>query len=173
MLKWTHKSPWILLKIFLLGALNSFTIWAVPILISNGSYVFAGYFIFATVVIDYVFLSKKRIAAKYIIPGVLLLLAFTIYPALFTGYIAFTNYSTGHILNKETAIEVLISNSYQSAADDSAYPARVATENLTGEYVFLVQRPTGEITVSRKESASTLPRSDVTLAEDGTIESAI
>lgn len=152
MLKWTHKSPWILLKIFLLGALNSFTIWAVPILISNGSYVFAGYFIFATVVIDYVFLSKKRIAAKYIIPGVLLLLAFTIYPALFTGYIAFTNYSTGHILNKETAIEVLISNSYQSAADDSAYPARVATDNLTGEYVFLVQRPTGEITVSRKRA---------------------
>jgi arabinogalactan oligomer/maltooligosaccharide transport system permease protein len=162
-----------LLKVFLLGALNSFTIWAVPILISNGSYVFAGYFIFATVVIDYVFLSKKRIAAKYIIPGVLLLLAFTIYPALFTGYIAFTNYSTGHILNKETAIEVLISNSYQSAADDSAYPARVAADNLTGEYVFLVQRPTGEITVSRKESASTLPRSDVTLAEDGTIQSAI
>lgn len=162
-----------MLKVFLLGALNSFTIWAVPILISNGSYVFAGYFIFATVVIDYVFLSKKRIAAKYIIPGVLLLLAFTIYPALFTGYIAFTNYSTGHILNKETAIEVLISNSYQSAADDSAYPARVAADNLTGEYVFLVQRPTGEITVSRKESASTLPRSDVTLAEDGTIQSAI
>ncbi|MEY3156851.1 MAG: hypothetical protein RL257_871, partial [Actinomycetota bacterium] len=162
-----------MLKIFLLGALNSFTIWAVPILISNGSYVFAGYFIFATVVIDYVFLSKKRVAGKYIIPGVLLLIAFTIYPALFTGYIAFTNYSTGHILNKETAIEVLISNSYQSAADDSAYPARVATDNLTGEYVFIVQRPTGEITVARKESSATLPRSDVTLAEDGTIESAI
>ena len=162
-----------MLKIFLLGALNSFTIWAVPILISNGSYVFAGYFIFATVVIDYVFLSKKRVAGKYIIPGVLLLIAFTIYPALFTGYIAFTNYSTGHILNKETAIEVLISNSYQSATDDSSYPARVATDNLTGEYVFIVQRPTGEITVARKESSATLPRSDVTLAEDGTIDSAI
>jgi arabinogalactan oligomer/maltooligosaccharide transport system permease protein len=156
-----------------LGALNSFTIWAVPILISNGSYVFAGYFIFATVVIDYVFLSKKRVAGKYIIPGVLLLIAFTIYPALFTGYIAFTNYSTGHILNKGTAIEVLISNSYQSAADDSSYPARVATDNLTGEYVFIVQRPTGEITVAREESSATLPRSDVTLADDGTIESAI
>ena len=161
-----------MLKIFLLGALNSFTLWAVPILISNGSYVFAGYFVFATVVIDYVFLSRKRVAGKYIIPGVLLLIAFTIYPALFTGYIAFTNYSTGHILNKETAIEVLISNSYQSAADDSAYPARVATDNLTGEYVFLVQRPTGEITVAREESSTTLPRSDAKLAEDGTLASA-
>jgi arabinogalactan oligomer/maltooligosaccharide transport system permease protein len=170
--KWTHKSPWILLKIFLLGALNSFTLWAVPILISNGSYVFAGYFIFATVVIDYVFLSKKRVAGKYIIPGVLLLIAFTIYPALFTGYIAFTNYSTGHILNKETAIEVLISNSYQSAADNSAYPARVATDNLTGEYVFLVQPPNGDVTLSRKDGFSNLPRSDISLAEDGSIASA-
>ena len=168
--KWTHKSPWILLKIFLLGALNSFTIWAVPILISHKSYVFAGYFVISTIIIDFVFLSKKIIAGKYIIPGVLLLVAFTIYPAMFTGYIAFTNYSTGHTLDKKTAIEVLVSNSYESVGESAIYPAKVARDDISGEFVFFVNKDKSDVVLSRKDSEVPVPNSEITFAPDGTIE---
>ena len=109
-MKFSNKTPALLLKIMLLGALNAFTVWCVPILISHKTWFFAIYFVISTLVLDFIFLSKRRIAPKYIVPGVILLLMFQVYPALFTGYVAFTNYSNGHFLDKETAIDVMVSN---------------------------------------------------------------
>ena len=46
--------------------------------------------VLATLAIDVVYLSKRRIPAKYLIPGTLFLLVFQMYPVLYTGYIVFT-----------------------------------------------------------------------------------
>jgi len=169
MKKYFEASPWILLKIFLLGGLNAFALWAIPILVMNKTWIFAVYIGVSTLIIDYVFLSKKRIAAKYIVPGVLLLVAFQIYPALFTGYVAFTNYSTGHILNKDLAIDVLLSNSYQSAPDAQPLAAQIARDKATGEVTLLVQRVPGEVTAATKKGSRLIPQSEVKFDENGSL----
>ena len=51
------NAPALLLKIMLLGALNAFTVWSVPILISNKSWFFAIYFVLSTLILDFIFLS--------------------------------------------------------------------------------------------------------------------
>jgi arabinogalactan oligomer / maltooligosaccharide transport system permease protein len=171
MKRFTATSPWILLKIFLLGGLNAFALWAIPILILNKTWVFAIYVGVSTLIIDYVFLSKKRIAAKYIVPGVLLLIAFQIYPALFTGYVAFTNYSTGHILNKDLAIEVLLSNSYESAPDAQPLTVQIARDVTNDELTLLVQKTPGEVTAAKKSGSSVIASSEASFDESGNLTS--
>ena len=162
------NAPALLLKIMLLGALNAFTVWSVPILISNKSWFFAIYFVISTLVLDFIFLSKRRIATKYIVPGVILLLLFQVYPAFFTGYVAFTNYSNGHFLDKETAIEVMVSNSFAPTGDEPIY-MQVARENTTQKISLIVQDPRG-YGVGTRDGFSIIPSSDLTLTSDGKIE---
>ena len=52
-------------------------------------------------------------------PVLTFLVIFQVFVILYTVYIAFTNYSTGHILTKDQAIESLLSQS-QSRVPDSA-----------------------------------------------------
>lgn len=162
------NAPALLLKIMLLGALNAFTVWSVPILISNNTWIFAIYFVVSTLVLDFIFLSKRRIAPKYIVPGVILLLMFQVYPAFFTGYVAFTNYSNGHFLDKETAIDVMVSNSFAPVGAEPNY-MQVARDNTTQKIALIIQDTNG-FNVGSRDGYSALPSSDVTLTSDGRIE---
>ena len=47
---------------------------------------------------------SARCPLKFLVPGVLFLLGFQIVPILYTINVAFTNYSTGHVLSKNEAI---------------------------------------------------------------------
>ena len=152
----------------LLGALNAFTVWCVPILISNNTWIFAIYFVFSTLVLDYVFLSKKRIAPKYIVPGTILLLMFQVYPAIFTGYVAFTNYSNGHFLDKETAISVMVSNSFAPVSDVSNY-MQVTKDNLTGKITLIIRNNDGTFGAGTRDAFRPIPTSDVVTNSDGRI----
>jgi len=133
----SHKLPSLFLKIFFLGGINSFALWSVPVLISHRSYIYAAYVAISTLVIDFIFFSKRFIAAKYVVPGALLMVAFQIYPAIYTGYVAFTNFSVGHEFNKETAIDSMIYNSY-SATSDTLYPMHIARDEF-GKNVVLIK----------------------------------
>jgi len=155
----------------LLGALNAFTVWCVPILISNKTWLFAIYFTISTLILDYVFLSKKRIATKYIVPGTILLLMFQVYPAIFTGYVAFTNYSNGHFLDKETAISVMVSNSFAPIGETTNY-MQVAKDNIDGKITLIVQNTDGSYGAGTRDGFKSLPISDVTVSPDGKITKA-
>ena len=152
----------------LLGALNAFTVWCVPILISHKTWFFAVYFVISTLVLDFIFLSKRRIAPKYIVPGVILLLMFQVYPDLFTGYVAFTNYSNGHFLDKETAIDVMVSNSFAPVGDTSNY-MQVVRDNTTQKIALIIQDANG-YGVGTRDGYSALPSSDLTLTAEGKIQ---
>jgi arabinogalactan oligomer/maltooligosaccharide transport system permease protein len=167
--KFSNKTPALLLKIMLLGALNAFTVWSVPILISNKTWLFAIYFVISTLVLDFIFLTKKRVAPKYIVPGVVLLLMFQVYPAFFTGYVAFTNYSNGHFLDKETAIDVMVSNSFAPVGDTTNY-MQVVRDNTTKKIALVIQDANG-YGVGTREGYTAVPSSDLKLSGDGKIES--
>jgi len=166
--KFGNKTPALIAKIMLLGALNAFTVWCVPILISNNTWIFAIYFVFSTLVLDYVFLSKKRVAPKYIVPGTILLLMFQVYPAIFTGYVAFTNYSNGHFLDKETAISVMVSNSFAPVSDVSNY-MQVTKDNLTGKITLIIRNNDGTFGAGTRDAFRPIPTSDVVTNSDGRI----
>ncbi len=58
-----------------------------------------------TIALNVIYLGKRNLPLKYLIPGTLFLLVFQAWPFVYTFFIAFTNYSTGQILTQDQAIE--------------------------------------------------------------------
>lgn len=156
-----------------MGSINGFALWAIPLLLKNHTYGFAAYFIFATLVLDIIYFSRRKfIPAKYIAPGVLLLMLFSVYPSIYTGYVAFTNYSTGHIIDKKTAISEIIANSYQATADAKPIPMTVAKDKTTGELTILLAIPQVGPEAGNSKGITALPADSVTFDSRGAIATA-
>ena len=70
-----------------------------------------------TLVVNVVFLVDRLYPLRWISPGVLLMVLLVVYPALYTGYIATTNYGQGHILSKAQVVDRLANRFYTPAED--------------------------------------------------------
>jgi arabinogalactan oligomer / maltooligosaccharide transport system permease protein len=96
-----------IVKITLLGILAAGMLFAIMILIGSGSYLVAGVATLATLFILFIYLRRGMLPAKYMIPGLIFMMIFQVYVALYSGYIAFTNYGGGHIGSKDGAISIM------------------------------------------------------------------
>jgi arabinogalactan oligomer/maltooligosaccharide transport system permease protein len=155
------------LKIVLLGVVNAIAVWAAVILVAEEKWPAVGVLAATTVALDVAYLSRRSLPLKFLIPGTLLMLAFQVLPIAYTVNVAFTNYSTGHILAKDEAVEAIKVNSLAPPADGKSYlmaPAHDADGNLV---LLLVDEDTGTAFVGTREELRPLPASDVQVDELG------
>jgi arabinogalactan oligomer/maltooligosaccharide transport system permease protein len=150
-------------KIAFLCATNALAAWAVFVLVDHSHWVAAALVIASTVGIDLVYLSRKAwtMPLKFMIPGLVFLIGFQIVPILYTVLVAFSNYSTGHVLGKQDAIRQIEITSLQPPPNGAQYdmaPARDASGNL----VLILHNPaTGKAYVGTKKGLTPLPSSSV------------
>ena len=130
-------TPALVVKILFLGVVNAVTIWTLPSLISNQSWIMLAFIVLATVALDFLFLTKRFIPAKYVVIGTIFLLAFQIIPVVYNVAIAFTNYSTGNIGTKSEAVATIQRDSAAASPDSTAYDM-VPAYNQTGDLVLLL-----------------------------------
>ncbi len=134
-------TPALIIKILFLGAVNSLAIWALPTLWSAQSWVMLAILVVSTIALDYIFLTKRFIPAKYVIIGTILLFSFQIVPIIYNISIAFTNYSTGNVGTKEDAV-LTIERDSAAASEDSAAYDMVPVYDATGALVLLLSPQT-------------------------------
>ena len=92
-------------KVVLLALTNALAGWSASVLADKGRWIPLGVLVAATVGIDAIYLARRRtVPLKFLVPGTIFLLAFQVAPIVYTVRVAFTNYSTGHILTKTQAI---------------------------------------------------------------------
>ncbi len=102
-----------LLKIALLAIFNALAVWSAIILFVQRNYPFLAVVVIGIIILNYVYLSAKRYAAKYIVPGTIFMVLLVVFPLFYTAYISFTNYGTGHILDKQQAINRIEAQYYR------------------------------------------------------------
>jgi ABC-type sugar transport system permease subunit len=119
------------LMIFDAGAL-----WMIITMWNDGYLQFAAIIIFITVMINYIWLRPEAYPLRWMSPGLAFMVLISVYPILYTVYISFTNYGTGHLLPKVQAIEVLEQRTYLPETG-SAYSFTLY-QNPFGEYVLLL-----------------------------------
>ncbi|MDD2858949.1 MAG: ABC transporter permease subunit [Candidatus Nanopelagicales bacterium] len=100
-------TPALVIKIIFLGVLNAAAIWAIPAILANEAWPMLIIIVLATAGLDFIFLTKRFIPAKYVIIGATLLTIFQLIPIGYTVSVAFTNYSTGHIGTKQEAVTAI------------------------------------------------------------------
>ena len=129
------------IKIALLSASNALAVWALYVLATHHRWPALGVLVAATLLIDWVYLVPRRwtLPAKFLIPGTVFLVGFQIIPILFTIDVAFSNYSTGHILTQGQAIAAIKINSLEPPANGRQYDLAPARDS-SGALVLLHAR---------------------------------
>lgn len=83
--------------------------------------------------------ANRWLPAKYLTPGVLLLLVFSVFAMLYTVYISFTNYGDGHNGSKADAISAIMKNNQDRVQNSPSYPTSVAQKD--GRLWLIVTNP--------------------------------
>ncbi|MTV25941.1 ABC transporter permease subunit [Nitriliruptoraceae bacterium ZYF776] len=121
----------------------------------------------ATLLLDVVYLSSRTVPAKFLIPGTLVVLAFQVYPVLYTGYIAFTNYGTGNVLTQPQAAGRIVAGSIAVPEDATRY----GSQPLVGpddELALLLTDPDGQRFLGTADGLTELDDADVVGEGTGT-----
>ncbi|WP_091029498.1 ABC transporter permease subunit [Microbacterium oxydans] len=130
---------WMLLKILLLAVVDAIALYAAFVLFAHQEWLILGIVVAVAVLVNYIYFSRKRIAAKYLTPGIIFLILFQVFTLLYTGYIGFTNYGTGHNGTKDQAISSLLASAQERVEDSPTYPVTVVEQ--FGTYGLLVTDP--------------------------------
>ena len=126
-----------IVKIVLLSLVSAAMVFAIMVLIGNEDYVFAAVVALATILVNWVYLRRGNLPAKYLVPGLIFLAVFQVYVVGYSAYIAFTNYGTMHNSDKDDALNALLLNGQTRVAGEPVYPLSIVVDS-GGELNFLV-----------------------------------
>jgi arabinogalactan oligomer / maltooligosaccharide transport system permease protein len=163
----------LVLKLLLLAVANGIGLWALIALLGDESYVAAACVVAATLAIDAVYLLPIRglIPLKFLVPGTVFLVGFQLIPIVYNGSVAFSNWSTGHNLTKEEAIQTIQETSLTQPADGAFYTMTPARDDDGNLVLLLVEEGTNAMFAGSEDGLTELAPADVTV-ESGAITGA-
>lgn len=162
----------LLVKVALLALVLAIGVYGVFPLIRERSWSGLAVLIAVTALLFYVYLSPRNIPAKYLVPGTLFLLAFQVFPVLYTVSTAFTNYGDGHRGGKQDAIRSIEVSSVRTVAGSAEYLLSIGVKGdpARGEMVFLLTDPrTRKLYVGTGEGLKELAPDKVVVTPAGKI----
>ncbi|ALO68690.1 maltose ABC transporter permease [Arthrobacter alpinus] len=152
-----------MVKVVLLGLVDAFAVFVMITLFLSESWTILVIAAVVTLLINWIYLRKGGLPAKYLAPGVFFLVVFQVFVVLYSGYIAFTNYGDGHNSTKADAISAIQITAQKRVPDSPSFKTSVLKQN--DELFLLFTNPDGTVTMG----SSTRPLSTVTDATlDGT-----
>ncbi|WP_449061843.1 ABC transporter permease subunit, partial [Planomonospora algeriensis] len=119
-----------------LGLIVSIALWAAAPLVSAENWTGTAIVAAVTAAGLYVYLTPRRLPAKYLLPTTLLVLAFQVFPVLHTMSLALTNIGDGHLGTKQEAITAIETSSVRREPGSEEFRLTVAERD--GELVFLL-----------------------------------
>ncbi|TYC00609.1 ABC transporter permease subunit [Micromonospora sp. WP24] len=162
-------------KVILLGLVAGIAIWAAFPLVEAEQWAGLALLVATTAGLCYLYLTRRHVPAKYLVPGTLFLIAFQIVPVLYTASTAFTNFGDGHRGDKQGAIVAIQTASVEQVPGSTEYALSVATEGdpATGPLVFLVTDPAdGAVSIGDATGLRRLDADEVTVAPGGKVTAA-
>ena len=131
-----------LVKIVSLAVIDAVAVYAIFLLLAQGSWLVALIVGVVVAAVNVVYLTPGLLPPKYLTPGILFLLVFQVFLIVYTVYISLTNFGSGHNSTKEDAVNALLLQSQERVEDSPAYPLTVLER--AGEHFFLVTDQEGQ-----------------------------
>lgn len=180
---WVVAAKWALIALTLL--ICAYLSWRA---VEAGSWIIVTVAAFIAMAVLVVYSTRRGITMKYLLPGLILLTLFQIWPIAYTVATSFTNYGDGHSLSKEEAIEAIQAQSVFADPDSPRYGLSVAIDEgqqiADGDLTFLLTTPATEgeegdnivdgqqLFAGTMDGMEPLPADGVTLRGNGTIATA-
>jgi arabinogalactan oligomer / maltooligosaccharide transport system permease protein len=133
----TRTVPSIILRLSALLVVNAIGMWLFIYTFIDGLYPLASVFAIILVFVNVVFLKDGLYPLRWLALGLSVMLLMSIFPIVYTIYIAFTNFGTGHIFTRQQAIDQLENTLYLPEGGPSySYTAFVDSD---GQYALWLQ----------------------------------
>jgi arabinogalactan oligomer/maltooligosaccharide transport system permease protein len=160
----TSRSPgaakYLIVKIILVGLVDALLIIALAQAIQAEWWLAVGFFAFALIAVNAVYFSGRALPLKYLIPGLLFLMVFQLYTMFFTAYASFTNYGTGHLDTKQSAITAIEQASVTPVPDSPEFPVvPVVKDDVVS--MLITDPTTGEVSLGTNEEVTPVPPAEV------------
>ncbi|MDT0165342.1 ABC transporter permease subunit [Actinotalea sp. AC32] len=136
-------------KLILMALVNALGVYVVLAAWGEESYGIMWSMVAMLVVADYVYFSRRALPLKYIVPGLVFLLAYQIFTVVYTGVVAFTNYGDGHNSTKQDAIEFLLISNERRVEGSPTYPVTVVRAG--DQLGFAIVNDDGDVRVGTSE----------------------
>lgn len=151
-------------------------IYGVTTALSVDNYWAAGVVLAATVAIVVTFVTGRFIPLKYLLPGILLMLMFQLYPVLYTFYTAFTNSGDGHRVTKEESIQdITVRGPVVESPDSPRFALSIAvaegSDPTTAPFFYLLVGPDGGVQLGDADGLTDVDPDSVTV-ESGRVSAA-
>ncbi|WP_431711759.1 ABC transporter permease subunit [Glutamicibacter uratoxydans] len=140
----------LLAKIAMLAVLDATAVFAVFTALVRDSILIAVVIGVLTLVINVVYFKRGWLPAKYLIPGTVFLLIFQVFVIGYTGYIAFTNYGSGHNSDKDDAVMSLLQSTQERVPESTGLPVTILSD---GEDLSLLVERDGQTLWGDTENA--------------------
>lgn len=130
-----------LLRIILILLFDAGALWFIKNSWDNGFDQLVVIIAIITLMLNFIFILPRAYPFRWMAVGLSFLILFTIYPIIFTIYIAFTNYGDGHLLTKEQAIPLIEKTTYLPESGKSY--SWTAYRSSSGDYALWLVDPSG------------------------------
>lgn len=101
-----------IIRYVFLAIFNAAVFYAIPLSVAFEAWFLLSLIILNAFLVNIVYLTDRFKPLKWILPGMIFMISFVVFPAIYNTYVSFTNWSTGHILNKSQAIQILEDRTY-------------------------------------------------------------
>lgn len=165
--QWRGSGVGFLIKLLLMGIVNAFGIVVALIAWQTQSWVIVGVSVALLLVADVVYFTRWSVPMKYLLPGLVFLLIFQVFVLGYTGYVAFTNYGSGHAGSMQQAVDAALIQDERRLPDSPTYPLAIIRD---GDAVGFAINDGGEVRIGT-ETEPLRPIEDATL--DGDVPSGI
>ncbi|MGB5434126.1 MAG: ABC transporter permease subunit [Acidimicrobiia bacterium] len=149
-----------------LALLDALGVYAFIVFITEGDWAIATLLAVLIILINWVYLWPGTSALRWLTPGLTFLLIFMVIPIIFTAFVSITNWSTGHTLTKQQAIDVLESQPFiDPNTAEQVFGLTVYQDAASGDLLFVLVDDESGVAF-----AGIPRRSDDEPVEDGTID---
>ncbi len=136
------------MRLIALAIVDAFALWLLLQLASDGIWFLAAIVVVITLGLNLFYLRPELYPFRWFSPGLALMILMVAYPTIFTVYVAFTNYSDGHLLTKEQALKLFLQQVY--LPEDASSYSWTAFRSEDGEnYLLWLIDDSGQAFVAR------------------------
>ncbi|GGI03787.1 ABC transporter permease subunit [Egicoccus halophilus] len=148
-------------KLVFLGVVNGLALYAVSTLLPLRAWTPLLVVVVATLALDAVYLSRRTLPLKFLIPGTIALLVFQVYPVLYTAYIGFTNYGTGNVLTQDQAVDRILAGATRVPEGATRFRSTPLVDDADGTLALLLTDPDGDVFLGTADGLESIDEGDV------------
>ncbi len=161
----------LILKVFVLAIFTALLVTLAQSAFAQAEYAIAIFLVFAVILVNFTYLSKRTVPLKFFVPGFLLLIAFVLTPVLYTVVMSSYNYKTGNYISKDEAVERVKALALEPDANGTAFD--IVVGEFRGAPAILVSDiNNGDYFINLKSDRIALDKATLQIDENGVAQTA-